>query len=131
MNFTNFPQLQVAWVKPETLTFYNRRTRRHTQAKLKKLRRSIAEFGWTQPLIIDENNMVMCGAGRLTIALEDRIDLVPVIRIDHMTDVQNRVCGSRPSIQATHATEIRIDLRCRGGIVTISSRLSPSRRRLS
>jgi ParB-like chromosome segregation protein Spo0J len=86
----NFPQLEVAWVKPAELTFYERRARKHTKTKLKKLRRLIAEYGWTQPLIIDENDMVLCGAGRLTIALEDDIDLVPVIRIDHMTDLQKR-----------------------------------------
>ena len=34
--------------------------------------------------------MVLCGAGRLTIALEDEIDLVPVIRIDHMTEPQKQ-----------------------------------------
>ncbi|CAN5409960.1 DNA modification methylase [soil metagenome] len=90
MALSNFPDLAVSWVKPGSLTFYGRRARIHTKAKLKKLRRLISEFGWTSPLIIDENSMVLCGAGRLTVALEDAIDLVPVIRIDHMTEAQKR-----------------------------------------
>ncbi len=90
MNFSNFPRLSVSWVKPEELQFYNRRTRRHTKAKLKKLRRVVNEFGWTQPLIIDEKGVVLCGSARLTIAIEDKMDLVPVIRIEHMTEVQKR-----------------------------------------
>lgn len=90
MSLPNFPRLAVDWVNPETLNVYNRRARRHTKAKLKKLRKLIAEFGWTQPLIIDENNMVLCGAGRLTVALEDKLKLIPVIRIEHMSEAQKR-----------------------------------------
>ena len=41
----NFPQLEVTWVKPAELTFYERRARKHTKTKLKKLRRLIAEYG--------------------------------------------------------------------------------------
>ena len=86
----NFPQLEISWVAPTSLTLYNRRARRHLKKKLLKLRRAIAEFGWTEPLITDENGMVLCGAARLTIALEDGVDLVPVVRIKHMTEAQKR-----------------------------------------
>jgi ParB-like chromosome segregation protein Spo0J len=90
MNHSNFPKLQISWVSPSSLTLYNRRARRHLKKKLHKLRRIIAEFGWTEPLIIDENGMVLCGAARLTIALEDGVDLVPVVRIEHMSEAQKR-----------------------------------------
>jgi DNA modification methylase len=90
MNRPNFPQLQISWVAPSSLTLYNRRARRHLKKKLTKLRRAIAEFGWTEPLIIDEIGMVRCGAARLTVAIEDGIDLVPVVRIEHMTEAQKR-----------------------------------------
>jgi DNA modification methylase len=100
----NFPKLTVSWVKPDSLTLYNRRARRHTKAKLKKVRRLVHEFGWTQPLIIDENNMVLCGAARLTVALEDNMDLVPVIRIDHMSEAQKRayiIADNRIAMEAS------------------------------
>lgn len=86
----NFPYLKITWVNPAELTLYNRRARRHSKKKLKKLRALISEFGWTQPLIIDQMGMVLCGAGRLAVALADSIELVPVIRIDHMSEAQKR-----------------------------------------
>lgn len=86
----NFPQLGVTWVKPHELTLYNRRARKHSKKKLKKLRALITEFGWTQPLIIDEVGMVLAGSGRLEVAIVDGIELVPVIRIDHMSEAQKR-----------------------------------------
>jgi DNA modification methylase len=90
MNQLNFPQLNVSWVKPSSLKLYGRRARRHSKKKLKKLRALMAEFGWTNPLIVDELGMVLCGAGRLMVAIEDEMDLVPVIRIEHMTEAQKR-----------------------------------------
>lgn len=90
MNRSNFPQRELNWVSPTSLTLYNRRARRHLKKKLMKLRRAIAEFGWTEPLIVDENGMVLCGAARLTIAIEDGVELVPVVRIDHMSEAQKR-----------------------------------------
>lgn len=90
MRYANFPKLDVSWVDPKSLRLYERRARRHSKQKLKKLRRLIAEYGWTQPLIVDERNMVLAGAGRLAVAIEDGMDLVPVIRIDHMSEAQKR-----------------------------------------
>jgi DNA modification methylase len=103
MNRPNFPQLEISWVAPTSLTLYNRRARRHLKKKLAKLRRAIAEFGWTEPLIVDENGMVLCGAARLTIALEDGLELVPVVRIEHMSEAQKRayiLASNRLAVEA-------------------------------
>lgn len=112
MNLSNFPDLSVTWVKPDSLTLYERRARQHTKKKLKKLRTSLAEFGWTTPLIVDETNMVLCGAGRLTVALEDNLDLVPVIRIEHMSEAQKRayiIADNRIAEEATYSRELLRD----------------------
>ena len=90
MNSSNFPNLEVIWSDPKTLTFPNRRVRRHSKKQLRKLRSSIAAFGWTHAILIDENGMVLCGAGRLTVALEDGIELVPVTCIGHLNEVEKR-----------------------------------------
>ena len=45
MNSSNLPNLEVEWVDPRTLTFPNRRVRRHSKKQLRKLRASIAAFG--------------------------------------------------------------------------------------
>ena len=55
----NFPELGFSWVSPKTLTAPNRKVRRYTKKKLKKLKASIAEFKWVNPLIVDENGMVL------------------------------------------------------------------------
>ena len=109
MNKRNFPQLQVSWVDPATLHFPNRRLRRHSARKLKKLAQSINAFGFTLPLLIDENRMVLAGAARLTVALEGKFELVPVIRIEHLTEVQKRayiIAESRLAEEATWDREL-------------------------
>ncbi|MHA6724187.1 site-specific DNA-methyltransferase [Sphingomonas sp. RS2018] len=90
MVVSNFPKSGYSWVAPNTLTPPNRKVRRFTEKKKKKLRASFAEFGWVNPLIVDESNRVMCGVGRLMVALEDGHDLVPIVRVVHMTEVQKR-----------------------------------------
>lgn len=90
MNCSRFPRLEVSWVDPQSLKFPNRRLRRHSMRKLKKLRRSIDEFGFTLPLLVDEQGVVLAGAARLAVALEGGFDLVPVIRIEHLTEAQKR-----------------------------------------
>lgn len=90
MKLSNYPNLEVVWRKPEELKFYNRRARRHGKKQLEKLRASIRANQWINPLIIDENDMVLCGSGRLELALNDQMGLVPTIQISHMSEGQKR-----------------------------------------
>lgn len=82
--------LSVTWVPTGTLRTYEGNARRHSLKQIKKLGVSIATYGWTNPLIVDASGMVLCGAGRLAAAIQSGLDMVPVIRLDHMTEAQKR-----------------------------------------
>ena len=109
MHKRNFPDLQITWVDPTSLRFPNRCLRRHSARKLKKLARSIDTFGFTLPLLVDENGVALAGAARLTVALDSKFELVPIVRIDHLTEVQKRaymIAESRLAEEATWDREL-------------------------
>jgi ParB-like chromosome segregation protein Spo0J len=48
------------------------------------------EFGFTNPVIVDDDNVVLAGHGRLEAARQEGLTHVPVIRLAHLTDAQKR-----------------------------------------
>jgi DNA modification methylase len=74
----------------ETLTPYESNARTHTAAQVKQIAESIREFGWTNPVLIDEQNRVIAGHGRIEAAKSLGLSDVPCIVIDGLTDAQRR-----------------------------------------
>jgi ParB-like chromosome segregation protein Spo0J len=64
---------------PNDLTQYNRNARLHSNAQLDEIEASMLEFGWTRPIIIDENNMILAGHGRYMVAMRRSMQQVPCI----------------------------------------------------
>ncbi len=62
----------------------------HNAKQVEHIARSIREFGWTNPIIIDEDDNVLAGHGRLLAAAKLGIDMVPTICLAHMTPAQKR-----------------------------------------
>lgn len=56
---------------------YHRNAREHSPEQVSQIARSIEEFGWTQPLLIDEKHRVITGHGRLLAAKQLDLDTVP------------------------------------------------------
>ena len=50
----------------------------------------MAEFGWTNPILVDENAGILAGHGRLLAARKLGLAEVPVIRFEHLTEAQKR-----------------------------------------
>lgn len=70
------------------LTKYHGNSRTHSDEQIAKLVRSINEFGFTNPLLIDENNVIIAGHGRLAAALEAGLDELPCIVLAGLSDAQ-------------------------------------------
>lgn len=83
-------QLRVEYRKVETLIPFARNPRTHSEAQVAKLASSIVEFGWTQPLLIDGDNGIIAGHGRLAAARKLGLDQVPVIELAHLSVAQKR-----------------------------------------
>jgi hypothetical protein len=70
------------------LVKYDANSRTHSDEQIAKIVRSINEFGFTNPLLIDENNVIIAGHGRLAAALSAGLDELPCIVLDGLSDAQ-------------------------------------------
>jgi hypothetical protein len=69
---------------------YARNPRTHSDAQVAQIAGSIAEFGFTNPILIDSKNGVIAGHGRLLGARKLNLATVPVIVLDYLTETQKR-----------------------------------------
>ncbi len=69
---------------------YARNSRTHSKEQVAQIAASIQEFGWTNPVLVDGNNGVIAGAGRILAAELLGRETVPVIELGHLTDAQKR-----------------------------------------
>lgn len=80
------PQIEM-WaldrIKP-----YPRNARKRTPAAIEKLAASIREFGFVQPIVVDEDGVIIIGHGRLEAALYLKLDAAPVLIATNLTPAQ-------------------------------------------
>ena len=74
----------------EVLKPYENNPRQHSEAQLDRLVRSIKEFGFTNPILIDDDCNVIAGHGRLLAAELMGLARVPTITLGHLTADQRR-----------------------------------------
>lgn len=74
----------------DALVPYARNARTHSPAQVAQLAASIREFGWTNPVLIDETGGIIAGHGRVLGARELGMDAVPCLRLTGLTDAQKR-----------------------------------------
>jgi DNA modification methylase len=82
--------LNVAYRKVETLIPYARNPRTHSQAQIAKIAASIVEYGWTNPILVNGDNGIIAGHGRLAAARKLNLIEVPVIELAHLSTAQKR-----------------------------------------
>ena len=77
---------------------YASNSRTHTPAQLDKLARSISEFGFTNPILVDGENGVIAGHARLAVAQKLGLAEVPTIDLFWLTPAQRQaLCPGRQS----------------------------------
>ena len=69
---------------------YVNNARTHSQEQVNKLRGSLREFGFINPVIIDADYNVIAGHGRLMAAKEEGIEEVPCVLVDYLTEAQKK-----------------------------------------
>ena len=69
---------------------YINNARTHSPEQITKLRASLREFGFINPVIIDKNYGVIAGHGRLEAAKAEGFDQVPCVLVDHLTEAQKK-----------------------------------------
>ncbi len=82
--------LQIEYELVEALLPYAANSRTHSDAQVAQIAASIKEFGWTNPILIDGDNCIIAGHGRLLAARKLGMEQVPVIVLDHLSKAQQR-----------------------------------------
>ena len=69
---------------------YARNSRTHSDAQINKIASSIKEFGFLNPVLIDKDNGIIAGHGRVMAAQKLGLKEVPVLQIGHLSETQKR-----------------------------------------
>ena len=69
---------------------YTGNARTHSDAQVAQIAGSIAEFGFVNPVLVDGRDIIIAGHGRVMAARKLGLTEVPVVRLEHLTDVQRR-----------------------------------------
>lgn len=82
--------MQIEQINIESLIPYARNSRTHSEAQVAQIAASIKEFGFTNPVLIDEDGGIIAGHGRTMAARKLNMAEVPCIRLSHLTDAQKK-----------------------------------------
>lgn len=83
-------EVAVEYRSTDGLVPYARNARTHTRDQIRQVANSIRTFGYINPVIIDEKNMIIAGHARVLAAGEIGLDRIPVIRVDHLSETEKR-----------------------------------------
>jgi ParB-like chromosome segregation protein Spo0J len=81
---------KIEMMRTADLIPYARNSRTHSEAQVAQIAGSIREFGFTNPVLIDAENGIIAGHGRVMAAQLIGKDKLPCIRLTHLTDTQRR-----------------------------------------
>lgn len=70
-------QTAIELIKP-----YTKNAKKHPEDQVEKIKRSIEEFGFNQPIVVDKDNVVIVGHGRLMAAMQLGLKTVPVLTVN-------------------------------------------------
>lgn len=84
------PQLKIEYRSTEQLIPYARNARIHDPAQIDQIAASIRDFGWTNPVLIDESDVIIAGHGRVMAARQLGLTQVPVIVLRGLSEAQRR-----------------------------------------
>ena len=82
--------LTIEYKKTGELIPYINNSRTHSEKQVQQVAASIKEFGFTNPILIDEGNGIIAGHGRLQAAQMMGMDEVPTITLEGLTEAQRK-----------------------------------------
>ena len=82
--------MEIIYKKINELKPYENNSRTHDESQIKQICESIKEYGWTNPVLIDEKGMIIAGHGRVLGAQKLGIKEVPCIVLSGLTEAQKK-----------------------------------------
>lgn len=84
------PQLALQYLSTDQLIPYARNARTHSRAQIQQLANSIQAFGFINPVVIDEQYMIVAGHARVLAAKQLGLEEIPTVRVEHLTEAEKR-----------------------------------------
>lgn len=82
--------LQIDYRPLESLIPYTRNSRTHSDEQVAQIAGSIKEFGFTNPILVDDEGGIIAGHGRVLAARKLGLKEVPTINLGHLSETQRR-----------------------------------------
>lgn len=82
--------MKIEHLATASLIPYARNAKKHDASQVAKLAGSIREFGFNNPVLIDNDNGIIAGHGRVLAAQSLALEKIPCIRLGHLTDTQRK-----------------------------------------
>ena len=82
--------MKIEQIETEKLIPYARNSRTHSDEQIAQIMASIKEFGFTNPVLVDEGGGIIAGHGRTVAAQRLQMKTVPCIRLTHLTPAQKK-----------------------------------------
>jgi len=83
-------KIKVIKKRVEELIPYSRNSRTHSDAQVAQIAASIREFGFMNPVLVDAENNIIAGHGRVLAARKLGLEEVPCVLHDHLTETQRK-----------------------------------------
>lgn len=81
---------KITLAKLDDLIPYANNARVHSDEQIAQIAASIKEFGWTNPILVDGDNGIIAGHGRVQAARKLKQEYVPVIELSRLSEAQRR-----------------------------------------
>ncbi|QIP56843.1 ParB/Srx family N-terminal domain-containing protein [Hafnia alvei] len=83
-------KIEIIYRKKEALKGYAQNVIKHPEKQVEQIANSIKTFGWTNPVLIDENDEIIAGHGRLLAADKLGIEQIPCVLLEGLTEAEKR-----------------------------------------
>ena len=101
--------LEIEYVATDDLIPYINNSRTHSESQIKQIAASIREFGFTNPILIDDQGTIIAGHGRVMAAKALQLDEVPTITLGALSDAQRKayvIADNKLALNAGWDTEV-------------------------
>lgn len=106
--------MQIEHIQLEVLIPYINNSRTHSDEQVAQIAASIREFGFNNPILVDKDNGIIAGHGRVMAARRLGLTEVPCVRLEHLTETQRKayiIADNRLALNAGWDNELlRIEL---------------------
>ena len=82
--------MQIEYTPVRELRPHPNNARTHSKKQIRQIANSIAQFGFCNPVLIDDAKQIIAGHGRVEAAKLLGIDAVPTVRLSHLSEAEKR-----------------------------------------